>query len=84
MNILVTGGAGYIGSHTTVELLNAGHKVIIADNLYSLLCHIAIREVIQQRFDLVLMKAVHEAGTRSFFRKGESWLNGAEMVRSKL
>lgn len=34
MNILVTGGAGYIGSHTTVELLNAGHKVIIADNLY--------------------------------------------------
>ena len=35
MNILVTGGAGYIGSHTTVELLNAGHKVIIADNLYN-------------------------------------------------
>ena len=35
MNILVTGGAGYIGSHTTVELLIAGHKVIIADNLYN-------------------------------------------------
>lgn len=33
MNILVTGGAGYIGSHTCVALLNAGHKVIIADNL---------------------------------------------------
>ncbi|MBR5558922.1 MAG: UDP-glucose 4-epimerase GalE [Oscillospiraceae bacterium] len=32
MNILVTGGAGYIGSHTCVELLQAGHKVIIADN----------------------------------------------------
>ena len=31
--ILVTGGAGYIGSHTTVELLNAGHQVIIVDNL---------------------------------------------------
>ena len=35
MNILVTGGAGYIGSHTAVELLNAGHKVVIADNLYN-------------------------------------------------
>lgn len=32
MNILVTGGAGYIGSHTCVALLEAGHKVIIADN----------------------------------------------------
>lgn len=33
MNILVTGGAGYIGSHTCVALLEAGHSVIIADNL---------------------------------------------------
>ena len=33
MKILVTGGAGYIGSHTTVELLNAGHEVVIVDNL---------------------------------------------------
>ncbi|MEJ5033225.1 UDP-glucose 4-epimerase GalE [Acinetobacter sp. MYb177] len=32
-NILVTGGAGYIGSHTCVELLNAGHDVIVLDNL---------------------------------------------------
>ena len=32
MNVLVTGGAGYIGSHTTIELLDAGHDVIIVDN----------------------------------------------------
>jgi UDP-glucose 4-epimerase len=35
MNILVTGGSGYIGSHTCVALLEAGHSVIIADNLYN-------------------------------------------------
>src|SRR5690606_31716971 len=33
MNILVTGGAGYIGSHTCIALLEEGHSVIIADNL---------------------------------------------------
>lgn len=31
--VLVTGGAGYIGSHTCVELLNAGHEVVVLDNL---------------------------------------------------
>jgi UDP-glucose 4-epimerase len=33
MKILVTGGAGYIGSHTCVELLNVGHEVVVVDNL---------------------------------------------------
>ncbi len=32
MNILVTGGAGYIGTHTLVELLNRGHDVVVVDN----------------------------------------------------
>ena len=35
MKILVTGGAGYIGSHTCVELLEAGYDVAVVDNLYN-------------------------------------------------
>ncbi|MFA5083752.1 MAG: SDR family NAD(P)-dependent oxidoreductase, partial [Hydrogenophilaceae bacterium] len=33
MQLLVTGGAGYIGSHTCVELLKAGHEPVVVDNL---------------------------------------------------
>ena len=35
MNILLTGGTGYIGSHTAVELIEAGHNVVIVDNFYN-------------------------------------------------
>lgn len=35
MKILVTGGTGYIGSHTCVELINSGHECVIVDNLYN-------------------------------------------------
>ena len=35
MAVLVTGGLGYIGSHTTVELLNMGREVVVIDNLYN-------------------------------------------------
>ncbi len=35
MAVLVTGGAGYIGSHTCVELLNSGYDVVVMDNLYN-------------------------------------------------
>ena len=33
MSILVTGGAGYIGSHTCIELIEAGYDVVVVDNL---------------------------------------------------
>lgn len=32
MNILLTGGTGYIGSHTIIELHKAGHSVLVVDN----------------------------------------------------
>ena len=35
MNILVTGGAGFIGSHTLIELYKAGHTALVVDNLYN-------------------------------------------------
>ena len=35
MAVLVTGGAGYIGSHTAIELLNAGKEIVILDNFYN-------------------------------------------------
>ena len=42
--ILLAGGAGYIGSHTAVELLNAGFQVVVADN-YSNSCPEAVKRV---------------------------------------
>lgn len=46
-NILVTGGAGYIGSHVTVELIQAGYNVIVADNLSNcdLTCYEGVKKV---------------------------------------
>ena len=44
MNVLVTGGAGYIGSHTLVELLEGGHNAIVIDNL-SNSCEESLRRV---------------------------------------
>ncbi len=43
MKVLVTGGAGYIGSHTCVELLNAGHEVVAVDNLCNSKASVLVR-----------------------------------------
>lgn len=44
MKIFITGGAGYIGTHTCVELLNTGYEVVVYDN-FSNSVHEAIRRV---------------------------------------
>jgi UDP-glucose 4-epimerase len=49
MKILITGGAGYIGSHTTNQLLNAGHQVVVYDNLFT-----GFREAIPAEAEFVL------------------------------
>lgn len=67
MKILVTGGAGYIGSHTCVELLNKNHSVIIADNLCNSksetidkIKQITNKDVLFYQIDVTDEKAVEE------------------------
>ena len=52
MNILVTGGAGYIGSHTCVELLDAGYDIVVLDNLSnsSIKCLDAVKKLTGKDF----------------------------------
>lgn len=49
MTILVTGGTGFIGSHTVVELLNAGYDVVIADNLCNSKVELLLHDFARQR-----------------------------------
>jgi len=71
MAVLVTGGAGYIGSHTCVELLEAGYEVIVADNL-SNSCEKSIERVKEiTGKDLKFIKAdiLDRAGLEEIFSK---------------
>lgn len=61
MRILVTGGLGYIGSHTVVELMAAGHEVVVLDNLSN--ADISVRRRLQQITGREI--AFHEADIRN-------------------
>lgn len=73
MAILVAGGAGYIGSHTCVELLNAGYDVIVVDNL-SNSCEESIRRVEKitgKKVRFYLLDLLDSAGLEGVFSENE-------------
>ncbi len=71
MNILVTGGAGYIGSHTAIELLNAGHEIIVLDNFSnaSYKCIEKIKEITRRDFITITGDAGCREDTLRYFRE---------------
>ena len=72
--VLLTGGLGYIGSHTAVELMAEGHEVVIADNLSNSrvevlegIERIAGKRPVFERVDLADRKAVLELCSKHHF-----------------
>ena len=70
MAILVAGGAGYIGSHTCVELLERGYEVVVVDNLYN------SSEVALERVQEITGKTLK-------FYKEKIWSRSLKMKRSR-
>ncbi len=69
MNVLLTGGMGYIGSHTSIVLLQLGHQVVLYDNL-------------SNSSDTVLKKVKHITGQRIPFVKGD--VRDTELLKATL
>lgn len=71
MKILVTGGAGYIGSHTCIELIEAGYEVIIVDNLSnsSIEAVKRVEKIVSKRIPLYIEDIRNKEGIRKIFEK---------------
>ena len=72
MRVLVTGGAGYIGSHTCVELLAAGHDVVVVDDLSNASPTVIgrIERIAGRRVGFVRARVQDEASVRAALRAG--------------
>ncbi len=69
--ILVTGGTGYIGSHTTVELIDQGYEVVIIDNLYNSEANVVdrIQKITGIKPDLEILDLCDKDKLHTFFHK---------------
>ncbi len=71
MKILVTGGVGYIGSHTVVELQEAGHEVVIVDNLSNSRIEVLdqIAKITGKKPECEIFDLVDREKTKAFFKR---------------
>ena len=74
MAILVTGGAGYIGSHTCVELLNSGYEIIVVDNLSnsSVESINRVKEITGKQFKFYKEDVLNQEALDAFLKKMQS------------
>lgn len=73
MTVLLTGGAGYIGSHVAVELLQSGYDVIIADNFYNSSQEVPerIREITEKSVRTYNVDIQNSAALEQIFKQHE-------------
>lgn len=73
MNVLVAGGAGFIGSHTSVELLNAGYDIVIADNFSNSKPEVldAIKEITGKSFKFYEVDLTDRLATEVIFKENK-------------
>ncbi len=73
MNVLVTGGLGFIGSHTCVELLNEGHEVIVVDNLYNSKIEVKnyIENITKKQVKVYIQDVCDKEGMKQIFKENK-------------
>ena len=73
MKVLVTGGAGYIGSHTVVELIQAGHSVVIVDDLSNARTDVVCRveSIVGEKIKFRVMDCADKEQMRTIFQENE-------------